>query len=710
MGYTISGANGGATGAGTGALTTNGNVEVTVNNPEVDVISTDNSVAITVTEDADAKTFDLSVIGGAGSGGEDVNVVSGDSSVSVTPTTQDGVKTFDLRVQGKTLAGLTSTGLHSHYFWKANYKGQVGQYLPLMKMNSVNIGKMGVVFEILDRERADLRCIYSRYYAIGRSGKFRINCLDYVNDSGEDTFRWDDIVAMRTGGADDHHPEYTIYKRIRRSDSEEYFIINVTHEDADGYALKTYYNGNGGTKDLQTPGGVTLNEADLIHTYREPGLTPSEISGQILQTNSGQIEWADKFASCEGIRFANGLHAHDFGRFDDIDNTIDIRYIKLLEVDGISNSNNNISVDFEVLSDNGHIYLHYTLCWRFASNPILLCRENNSRDHISLSVRRNPGENKVSVFMRGDKYMTDFFTREHAYISVISEGANPHNFKYASIDALKANEFLVECVGFAGISQYNELVEEEHEHPLEIHGDEGIEVSVNRYGVFDLSTENVSNGVMLDRCQRSKYYPPEDSPSERKHLAYIPTFNQNQIGSYETIAGQIAEFEILSPTGDYYARFFIQCGDSEIDPSTNQRKPTHGSYFCTCAVNFDLNNISFVGVRNHQTAQGDSPVIGCGTVISVPDYLDCTINVLKGNIRLTTPYVYSEDMQDGVHPIFAPTCANEEYLTQSEYEALSSPDTGKTYYIYEDTPEPSQSNGGQTTPPNNGLEGPSITE
>lgn len=283
MGYTMNG--GGTARGGSGSGSTGGNscsgCNVTIN-PDIDIISEDKSIEIEETEKDGKKVFNLSVENAP------ISITSEDSSVTIEKTV-DG---FDLSVPKTeaSVGGMTLAGLHSHYFWSKHYEGKTeGYYLPLMKATSVNLGKTSILFEITDRERADLRQYYAKYYMVGRSGDFRLMCIDSTNDNAEDVFRWEDIIAVRTDdGTSSSHAEVTIYKRIRHTLSEEYFIINVLAEDDKGYSRQTYYSTN---REPNTPGGVDLTGKTLIYAYKGRDTDPHEIDLSKLTKTAGEANF-----------------------------------------------------------------------------------------------------------------------------------------------------------------------------------------------------------------------------------------------------------------------------------------------------------------------------------------------------------------------------------------------------------------------------------
>lgn len=224
---------------------------------------------------------------------KDADFISSDGSIMIDPVTPKG---YDLKTKPKSLGGLNYTGLHSHYFAKNLISGNIsGKYIPLIKIKSVNIGKMSVMFEILDRETTQMHNYYGKYYFNARSGATNLSCIDFYDNGPNECMRFDDIVYVKTDQSN-----VIIYKRIR-STAEEYFIVNVIFENASCYSLQSYYSTVNNLTGIEERVTASVSLDSPVSAKKGQSafwLDPASSAGKVLKTidNEGTLElsWANE--------------------------------------------------------------------------------------------------------------------------------------------------------------------------------------------------------------------------------------------------------------------------------------------------------------------------------------------------------------------------------------------------------------------------------
>lgn len=203
-------------------------------------------------------------------------------------------------------ASLYVSGLQSQYFWvnyphsstspASNYKDFRSEvidgvatpvkYIPIVDINSINLGKAQLSFEVFSRE--DSFGYYAKYLFASRynmGGNYALQCCCYVNNE-RGYFTKDSIVVCpwNTG----HNAHYTIFKRVESS-GFDFFLINVLTMDKSNYSTQKWYyvsndhinetqeklNGRYNDEDSRTRSYYTWNVegADLvIHEYAQPAV------------------------------------------------------------------------------------------------------------------------------------------------------------------------------------------------------------------------------------------------------------------------------------------------------------------------------------------------------------------------------------------------------------------------------------------------------
>lgn len=134
------------------------------------------------------------------------------------------------------VGGIQSTSIYSMSF-DVRYNGFsaiVGEYVPLLYIESINLGKSQFEFEVFSREDSTL--YYARYIFSSFGDNFRFYMLEYVNDgiNHTDYLKKDSVVCVPIG-----YRNFLICKKIEVDDFD-FFYCNILMQDI-GYCISTKY-------------------------------------------------------------------------------------------------------------------------------------------------------------------------------------------------------------------------------------------------------------------------------------------------------------------------------------------------------------------------------------------------------------------------------------------------------------------------------------
>lgn len=296
----------------------------------VDFRSDDNSVSISQKTDSvtDKKYFDLSVpepvIPTISSSNNSVliennnnnydikaDLRSDDTSLTVIQKTDSvtNKEYFNLQkspVEAQSLItnGIKATGFYSNYPLTAGVKKwatSVNAYIPLFEIDSTNIGKSSLIFEVIGRE--DNFGYYAKYYFSSRrssigsglpagssgtqyveNGETKTHPIQYyfmgncamVAPERSTIFDVSDIVVVECGHTSGHSI-YRIYRKVR-SGLMDFFAVNVLCHDTPTYCnIKFYYC------------GAKVNSYNDVSLFPAVGSSDKEI--YVDQTNKKVYVW-----------------------------------------------------------------------------------------------------------------------------------------------------------------------------------------------------------------------------------------------------------------------------------------------------------------------------------------------------------------------------------------------------------------------------------
>ncbi len=177
--------------------------------------------------------------------GADSNIIveSQDNSIEVNKV--DGGYNIEVGEQIKELinskqdiinvAGIQSTAIYSMSF-DVNYSfdATIGEYIPLLYIESINLGKSQFEFEVFSRE--DTSLYYGRFIFASFGDNFKFAMLEYVSDPVKnlESLKKDSVVCVPVG-----YRNWLICKKIEVQ-YFDFFYCNILMQDT-GYCISTKY-------------------------------------------------------------------------------------------------------------------------------------------------------------------------------------------------------------------------------------------------------------------------------------------------------------------------------------------------------------------------------------------------------------------------------------------------------------------------------------
>lgn len=137
------------------------------------------------------------------------------------------------------VSGIQSTAIYSMSFdVKYSFSATVGEYMPLLYIESIDLGKSQFEFEVFSREDSTL--YYGRYIFSSFGDNFRFYMLEYVNDGikHENYLKKDSVVCVPIG-----YRNFLICKKIEVNDFD-FFFCNILMQDI-AYCISTKYYSRG---------------------------------------------------------------------------------------------------------------------------------------------------------------------------------------------------------------------------------------------------------------------------------------------------------------------------------------------------------------------------------------------------------------------------------------------------------------------------------
>lgn len=137
------------------------------------------------------------------------------------------------------VGGIQSTAIYSMSF-DVNYtfSATVGEYMPLLYIESINLGKSQFEFEVFSREDSTL--YYGRYIFSSFGDDFRFAMLEYLSDGikSSEYLKKDSVVCVPIG-----YRNFLICKKVERS-GFDFFFCNILMQDI-SYCISTKYYSRG---------------------------------------------------------------------------------------------------------------------------------------------------------------------------------------------------------------------------------------------------------------------------------------------------------------------------------------------------------------------------------------------------------------------------------------------------------------------------------
>lgn len=125
---------------------------------------------------------------------------------------------------------------------------RLGYYVPLLEVQSINLGKSQFEFSIFSRE--DALTYYGRYLFCTHDGNVKFELLDYCQDQrfiNPPSFTPTNIIAfeIKNNGAGDEYKRYLICKKIVSTASQlDAYFVNILSQDIGFCYSKKFYSRN----------------------------------------------------------------------------------------------------------------------------------------------------------------------------------------------------------------------------------------------------------------------------------------------------------------------------------------------------------------------------------------------------------------------------------------------------------------------------------
>lgn len=118
----------------------------------------------------------------------------------------------------------------------------LGHYVPLLEIQSFNIGKSQFEFSVFSRE--DSMNYYGRYLFTSWANNYKFELIDYCNDNSNGVFSYDNIVAFKIY-SNNNYTRYLICKKIiSTAGILDAYFFNLLSQDIGFCYSKKYYTRN----------------------------------------------------------------------------------------------------------------------------------------------------------------------------------------------------------------------------------------------------------------------------------------------------------------------------------------------------------------------------------------------------------------------------------------------------------------------------------
>lgn len=188
---------------------------------------------------------------GGGGGSQKQTLISPKQTINVEETNtgyaidvdDNLINKIDNKQDKIIVSGLQTNSLLTLSFIERQNGGiprNIGHYIPLIEIQSYNIGKSQFEFSIFSRE--DSMNYYGRYLFASWANNYKFELVDYCNENSNGVFNYDSIVAFKIYSSN-NYTRYLICKKIiSLSGILDAYIVNITTQDVSFCYSKKYYS------------------------------------------------------------------------------------------------------------------------------------------------------------------------------------------------------------------------------------------------------------------------------------------------------------------------------------------------------------------------------------------------------------------------------------------------------------------------------------
>lgn len=189
---------------------------------------------------------------GGGGGGQKQTLTSPNQTIDVQVTntghtvdvSSELLDTINNKQDKIIVSGMQTNALLSLSFLERNGEPSgiprtLGHYIPLLEIQSYNIGKSQFEFSIFSRE--DSMNYYGRYLFTSWAGSSKFELIDYCNDNSNGVFNSQNIIAFKIYNSS-NYTRYLICKKIiSTSGILDAYFLNILNQDTGFCYSKKYY-------------------------------------------------------------------------------------------------------------------------------------------------------------------------------------------------------------------------------------------------------------------------------------------------------------------------------------------------------------------------------------------------------------------------------------------------------------------------------------
>lgn len=198
--------------------------------------------------------------GGGGGGGQKQTLTSPNQTIDVQETNTGHTvdvaqnvldklnnKQDKMIIGGMQTNALLSLSLVERNGYNTTIPRNIGHYVPLLEIQSHNIGKSQFEFSIFGRE--DSMNYYGRYLFTSWANNYKFELLDYCQDiinqnSSNYVYKYDSIVAFKIYSSNNYTRYLICKKQISLAGQLDAYFFNILGQDIRFCYSKKYYSGN----------------------------------------------------------------------------------------------------------------------------------------------------------------------------------------------------------------------------------------------------------------------------------------------------------------------------------------------------------------------------------------------------------------------------------------------------------------------------------